>query len=231
MRFEYNDGGRSKYFSASNVRDCVTRAIANATGVDYKEAYDAINALAKKERASKRKSGRSNARNGVYSDTYRKYIEGTLGWVWVPCMTIGSGCKTHLRDGELPTKGNYIVRTSHHLTCIKDGVLVDTYDCSRDGDRCVYGYWRAPNEDERARHEQSLSAQEEFKRFKANAKEELKAKRQEVIKNNDRVKKAYAKRIAKLKRELRKLERERDSKLLPMPTMDKDAWAKRAVAA
>lgn len=30
---------------------------------------------------------------------------------------------------------------SKHLTCVKDRVLYDTYDCSRDGTRCVYGYW------------------------------------------------------------------------------------------
>lgn len=216
MRFIYDDGGRSKYFKATNVGDCVTRAIANATGVDYKEVYDALNALAKEERTGKRKRGKSKARDGVYNATYRKYIEGELGWVWVPCMSIGSGCKTHLRDGELPQKGNYVVRTSHHLTCVRDGALVDTYDCSRDGDRCVYGYWRAPTEEERKAHEETKTEVESFERFKENAKAELKAKREVVKRKNDAIRKSYAKRIAKLKRQIAKLEKERDSKLLPM---------------
>lgn len=37
MKFHYSDGGRSNYFKATNVGDCVTRAICNATGKDYKE--------------------------------------------------------------------------------------------------------------------------------------------------------------------------------------------------
>ena len=48
-----------------------------------------------------------------------------------------------MREDELPS-GELIVALSKHLTCVKDGVLYDTYDCSRGGDRCVYGYWRKP---------------------------------------------------------------------------------------
>lgn len=44
MDFVYNDGGRSKYFKG-NAGDCVTRAIAIATGFDYKEVYDNIKDL------------------------------------------------------------------------------------------------------------------------------------------------------------------------------------------
>jgi hypothetical protein len=38
-------------------------------------------------------------------------------------------------------KGVLIVKLSHHLSCVKNGVLYDIYDCTRDGNRCVYGYW------------------------------------------------------------------------------------------
>ena len=143
MRFVYSDGGRSNYFKATRVGDCVVRAIANATGIDYKVVYDSINALAKKERKSKYK--KSQSRNGVRRTTAKKYLE-SLGWVWKPCMTIGSGCQVHLTEEELPS-GNLILSLSKHFTCVKDGVIYDTYDCSRDGDRCVYGYWHKPNLD------------------------------------------------------------------------------------
>lgn len=135
-----SDGGRSKYFTATGVGDCVTRAVANATGKDYKEVYDAINQMAKTE---KRARGSSSARNGVNKKLSKKYIEQVLGWEWHPTMTIGSGCKVHLREDELP-KGNLIVQVTGHLTCVKDGVLYDTFDCTRDGSRCVYGYWTEP---------------------------------------------------------------------------------------
>lgn len=139
MELVINDGGRSKYFKGS-TGDCVCRAICNATGEDYKKIYDLINELSKSERTGKRKKGVSNARTGVYKDTTRKVIEDHLGWKWHPVMTIGSGCKMHLREDELP-KGTLIVKVTKHLTCVKDGVLYDTFDCSREGTRCVYGYW------------------------------------------------------------------------------------------
>lgn len=139
MEFVYNDGGRSKYFRATNVGDCVCRAICNAGGYDYKEIYDGLMRAAKQERTDKHNGKRSSARDGMYKDTRRRFLE-KLGWVWHPTMTFGSGCKVHLRADELPA-GNLIVSVSKHLTCVKDGVLYDTYDCSRGGTRCVYGYY------------------------------------------------------------------------------------------
>jgi hypothetical protein len=55
-------------------------------------------------------------------------------------MQIGSGCKVHLRSDELPI-GRLVVGLSRHSAAVIDGVLHDTYDCSRRGTRCVYGYW------------------------------------------------------------------------------------------
>jgi hypothetical protein len=56
-------------------------------------------------------------------------------------MAIGQGCRTHLRADELPS-GRPIVSVSKHLVAVIDGVIHDIYDCSRDGTRCVYGYFR-----------------------------------------------------------------------------------------
>ena len=55
-------------------------------------------------------------------------------------MAIGSGCKVHLREEVLPT-GRLIASVSRHLAAAVDGVIHDTHSCSRDGMRCVYGYW------------------------------------------------------------------------------------------
>lgn len=136
MNFNYNDGGRSKYFKG-NVGDCVTRAIAIATGRDYKEIYNLVAEYVKKE------TGTKSARNGVPKKVTKKIMKD-LGFKWIPTMTIGSGCKVHLNEDELP-KGTIVVSVSKHLTCIIDGVINDTYDCSRDGNRCVYGYWYEEN--------------------------------------------------------------------------------------
>ena len=63
-----------------------------------------------------------------------------LGWIWHPTMSIGQGCKVHLKENELP-KGRLVVSVSHHETAVIDGVLHDTYDCTREESRCVYGYY------------------------------------------------------------------------------------------
>jgi hypothetical protein len=144
MQWIHNDGGRSAAGFRGEAGDCVTRAIAIATGKPYCEVYAALNELAQRERRGKRKRGRSNARTGVYKTTYRKYLD-SLGWTWVPTMQIGQGCKVHLRDGELPA-GRLIVCVSRHIVAVIDGVIHDTHDPSRDGTRCVYGYFIPPGQ-------------------------------------------------------------------------------------
>lgn len=129
MKFVYDDGGRSKYYKAGDVRDCCVRSIAIATGEDYKVVYDEL----------KRLNNGKSCRNGTPKKVWKKYME-SIGWKWIPTMTIGSGCTVHLTEDELP-KGTLIVSVSKHLTCVKDGVLYDTFDCTRDGNRCVYGYY------------------------------------------------------------------------------------------
>lgn len=139
MKFIYDDGGRSNYFKAEEVGDCVCRSISIATGYDYKFVYDLINEKAKSERTGKRKRGKSSARDGVYKGTTKKVME-ELGWTWHPTMQIGSGCKVHLDESELPP-GRLVVAVSKHMTAVIDGVLHDINDCTRGGTRCVYGYW------------------------------------------------------------------------------------------
>jgi hypothetical protein len=48
--------------------------------------------------------------------------------------------QTPLRADKLPS-GRLVVGVSQHFVAIIDGVIHDIYDCSRDGTRCVYGYY------------------------------------------------------------------------------------------
>jgi hypothetical protein len=142
MDFVFHDGGRAAAGYKGTTGDCVTRSIAIATEKSYKEVYDGLNRFAQAERISKRKRRRSSSRTGVFRQTYQAYLE-SLGWRWTSTMSIGSGCKIHLRSSELP-RGPLIVKVSRHLTAVIDGVLYDTHDCSRGGTRCVYGYFSRP---------------------------------------------------------------------------------------
>lgn len=133
MRIRFDDGGRSKYFAASGVGDCVTRAIAIATGKDYKEVYNAITRIVG-----------YTPRNGVRKSDTKKVMKH-FGGVWHSCMSIGTGCTTHLEDGEIPMEGAIVCQLSKHVVAVLDGVIHDTYDASRNGNRCVYGYWSFSN--------------------------------------------------------------------------------------
>lgn len=140
IHWVYNDGGRkaSGFVKESN-KDCVCRAIAIATELPYSKVYKDLNELAKRERKSKNKKHKSSSEKGVYKGTYTRYLK-SLGWQFHATVKIGTGCKVHLKAEELP-KGNLIARVSKHMVAVKDGIIHDTYDCSRNGTRCVYGYW------------------------------------------------------------------------------------------
>lgn len=140
MNFQFNDGGRIAAGFKGTTGDCVVRAIAIATGLPYLEVYNKINHLGSKEHITTNKKGKSDARTGVYTQAIHKFMN-SIGWSWTPTMFIGSGCKVHLDSNELP-KGVLICKLSRHCATVIDGTLNDIYDCSRDGTRCVYGYWR-----------------------------------------------------------------------------------------
>ena len=135
----FDDGGRSSTKFTGETTDCVVRAIAIATGTPYAEVYQDLNMLAQGERPRKG-SKRSSSRTGVYRRTYERYLL-TRGWKWTPTMGIGTGCRVHLRSNELPA-GRLVVSLSKHVCVVIDGVAHDTHDPTRDGTRCVYGYYQ-----------------------------------------------------------------------------------------
>jgi hypothetical protein len=152
MEYRYSDGGRGAAGYKGNAGDCVARSIAIASGRSYTEVYSALSAGAGNERKSKGKT----ARNGIF--TQRKWFKDymrSIGFSWNPTMQIGSGCKVHLTDSELPL-GRLVVAISRHYTAVIDGVIYDNHDPQREthwintvagiqttgiSRRCVYGYW------------------------------------------------------------------------------------------
>ena len=146
ISFVYNDGGRQEAGYKGKTADCVCRAICIATGLpSHRKVYDdlangnATQRVGKKQ--SKSTAGVKTASRGI--NTKRKWFQdymNSLGFKWIPTMAIGQGCKVHLRENELPS-GRLIVSVSGHYTAVIDGVINDIYDCSRGGNRCVYGYW------------------------------------------------------------------------------------------
>jgi hypothetical protein len=139
LKFQYNDGGRKAAGCQGKTGDCVCRSIAIATKMPYAYVYMLLNEQTQQQRITKRQPKRGSARTGIYKTTIKRMME-MLGWKWTPTMQIGSGCKVHLRDDELPM-GRLVVSVSKHMVAVVDGVIQDTHDCSRRGTRCVYGYF------------------------------------------------------------------------------------------
>lgn len=130
----YDDGGRlDAGFKGEAPGDCVTRSIAIATGMPYLNVYNDLSYAMYNAGSSR------SARNGIIKNVWKKYLND-LGWHWTPTMQIGSGCTVHLAQDELPN-GKLIVSVSKHITAVIDGVIRDNHDPSRDGTRCVYGYY------------------------------------------------------------------------------------------
>ncbi len=166
--FAYDDGGRVDAGYKGRAGDCVTRAVAIASGLPYQEVYDILSEGSRTQRKTKHGRIKSSARNGV--NVKRKWFKDymvKLGAEWTPTMQIGSGCKVHLLADELPL-GRLVVSVSGHYTTMIDGVIHDTHDPRREDEwimakpdrplrenerdlgngtivrlsrRCVYGYW------------------------------------------------------------------------------------------
>lgn len=167
MEFIFNDGGREASGFGGRTGDCVVRAVTIASGQPYAKVYKALASGQGAQRATRGKKSKASARDGVNvkRQWFKDYMRG-LGWRWTPTMGIGTGCRVHLADGELPL-GRLIVAVSRHYTAVIDGVIHDTHDPQREGEiiygappvidpedgqlrnpiirvgggRCVYGYW------------------------------------------------------------------------------------------
>lgn len=157
-----DDGGRAAAGFKGTAGDCVTRALAIATGRDYREVYGDLSvrqaAHIERIRERRRREQRGHlsdvqerrftrarsVRNGVSTVVSRAFL-AEAGASWTPTMSIGSGTLIHVRADELPPAGRHVLRLSGHLAAWVDGVLRDSHDCSREGTRAVYGYWTLPD--------------------------------------------------------------------------------------
>ena len=138
LTYIYNDGGRAEAGRKGVVGDCVTRAIAIATGLPYEKVYQSIMRRSRKERTKDPSCPRSSARHGIYTNRawFKRYMK-ELGFTWtrLPC-----GAKLDLQN--LP-HGRLVVSIRKHYTAVVDGCLHDIYDCSKQSvhGSTAYGYW------------------------------------------------------------------------------------------
>lgn len=120
-----------------SVGDCVKRAICKAANMDYMEVQRELNRYKKVTGAK------------AYNTDHNphKYVENVLHGVKMSFparagkkrMTPEQFCKDY-------PKGNYILNMAGHWSCIVDGVIYDTWDCS---DKCVYTAYKINTQTEK----------------------------------------------------------------------------------
>lgn len=107
--------------------DCVVRAISTALDIDYLECRRNLNQT------------RKELGFGSYKDTkfLYKYFEGYPRLIF---KAIKGEPRIKGTDfTELHPKGTFIIKMAGHITCMIDGVILDTWDCSY---RSVYTAWK-----------------------------------------------------------------------------------------
>ena len=132
MDFVWNDGGRAAGEYVGLTGDCVTRAIAIATGKVYRDVYSELGDAALK-----------SPRNGVPAEIAAVYLR-ERAW------QRSNGFGKEFVIGDLP-KGVVVVHlswrdeTSQHLCTVIDHVVHDTWNPGDDDDYIVECYWTCPN--------------------------------------------------------------------------------------
>lgn len=161
MNFVWNDGGRAESGFVGSAGDCVTRAIAIATGRAYRDIYQEIGERTKK-----------TPRNGVPVSAAAKYLE-ELGWQrtqlpklrFVPNLLPQGAVILHLEKAN--------GRSGHFCTMV-DHVVHDTWNPGEDECYFVASMWttsdqQSPAEGSSSNHrtrsrEQELT-QDEFEKI------------------------------------------------------------------
>lgn len=106
--------------------DCVVRALTKATGKDYKEVYLELVDL--------------SLQTGYFINEKRledKFLENN-GFVKMKQPKKWDNTKYLAGEIDKLASGTIIIRVAHHLTCVKDNVLYDIWDCRK---KCISNYY------------------------------------------------------------------------------------------
>lgn len=106
------------------VNDCVVRAISFATKRSWDNIYEELSEIAREQGTL---LDDSNFVEHYLNERYEK--------ICYKCI----GCNITLREFvNEHRKGTYLVTMRNHITCVKNGNIVDTWDCS---DKKIWCAW------------------------------------------------------------------------------------------
>jgi hypothetical protein len=138
-RWVPDDGGRTEAGFKGKAGDCVTRAIAIATGLGYRQVHDLVDGTGRGAPIWRADLSYTSADAGVHPAIVDEVLSGELGW-WDYHRFRPS---TRFVLSRLPA-GRIIVELDSippHLCAVIDRVIHDIEDCSKGGRATVHGYW------------------------------------------------------------------------------------------
>jgi hypothetical protein len=111
--------------SGNKVGDCVFRAIGKALNISWEHCFEDLVRIAREQKSTP-----------TYKDVYTEYLKI---YTTINVMQNTTKGKKRLTANDVcKLKGSYIIRQAHHLTCVVDGKIYDTWDT---GDRSSYKIW------------------------------------------------------------------------------------------
>lgn len=126
------DGGKCAAGMAREDNDCTVRALAIATGQDYRTVYEFM-----------AKEGRRPNRGVPFGSILRRNQHRVFGVQFeLVRLTPARGIKTFMERNPSLKRGTWIVHSTHHVGVLKDGTLYDSFDSTRK----TYDYaWKVLN--------------------------------------------------------------------------------------
>ena len=119
MSFRYYNAHPRKL----SVDDCVKRSLALTTGISYRDIQSGLN-------SHKKVTG---AKIFYEKGNPRSYVENILGFKRIDIKKeLGGMSLTVAQFAIRHPKGRYVVSIRGHWTACIDGVIYDTWDCSKD---------------------------------------------------------------------------------------------------
>jgi len=139
LPFTYNDGGRALAGFKGSTRDCGCRAVAIATGRDYREVYSFLNRMSKVEHLP-RGWNKSHSRTGVHAITMHKYLKA-LDFKWTSCVYQDNDRFMCINKDDLPM-GRLVLYMHRHFAAVINHVLYDTWNSGSGRYYQLKGYWK-----------------------------------------------------------------------------------------
>lgn len=110
-------------------KDCMVRSVSIATDTPYSTVHKIM--YKHGWRATRNKS------KGNWEDQITETLT-ELGFKYRKISYPAIRGKERMKATLMPNEGTYILRQSKHVVAYKDGILMDTWDCSN---KCVYFAW------------------------------------------------------------------------------------------